>query len=192
MSYRALQAHGVDRSGDFYLSALRYAHHLWLDGYAGRALLALTRALYADIQVDDPVLLRHPLPYAALRWIVATHGSDDFPGNPRISYQHQALRLRGSRSAIRKARAWAAWAIVRKTRPSLPGDPAITAPEPDIEPAAMGPSKSRGTSSISQLNDSPVFNLPVKRSPARQTLAEDPPGMTACRLRPSRRPPPIL
>lgn len=133
MSYRVLQVHGKNRSGDFYLSALRYGHHLWRDGLPGRALLALTRALYADVAADDPILIRHPLPYAAIRWIVATHDKDDFPGNPRISYQHQALRLRGPRSPIRRARAWAAWAIVRSTRPKLPGDPAIPSPEPRIE-----------------------------------------------------------
>lgn len=132
MSYRALQAHGAERSAGFYLSALRYSHHLWKGGHAGRAILALTRALYADVPAGDPVLSRHPLPYAALRWIVSHHGGDDFPGNPRISFQHQALRLRGHRRDLRRTRAWAAWALVCRARPGLRGDPAIETPEPTI------------------------------------------------------------
>lgn len=115
---------------EFYFKALQYGHYLWQTGYAGRAILAVTRALYAEIKEEDLILANWPLPYAALRWIVATHDSDDFPGNPRISFQHQASRLRGPRQELRRARAWAIWAIIRKARPSLPGDPA----DPVVEP----------------------------------------------------------
>ncbi len=124
LDHRVLGSHGAGRGADFYLSALRYGHYLWRHGHTGRAILALARALYAKTIAADPVLRRHPLPYAAIRWVVAEHGSDDFPGNPRISFQHQARRMRGTRQDLRRARAWAAWALVRAARPGLPDDPA--------------------------------------------------------------------
>ena len=125
--YRILQQHGARRDAGFYFSALQYAQQLWCDGHAGRALLAATRALYADLAEGDEVLSRWPLPYAALAWMMQHHDSDDFPGNPRLSYQHQATRLRGDRAELRSARAWAVWALACAARPSLPGD--VTCPE---------------------------------------------------------------
>lgn len=121
MSHRCLTELGKD-TPEFYFKALQYGHYLLQTGHAGRAILAITRALYADIGTDDPVLEKWPLPYAALKWIVANHSSDDFPGNPRISFQHQATQLRGEREALRRARAWAVWALIRDARPSLPAD----------------------------------------------------------------------
>lgn len=117
----------------FYVTALRYGHTLWHKGHAGRAILAITRALYADVPANDPILKDWPLPYAALAWIIKTHSSDDFPGNPRISFQHQATRLKGERQDLRRARAWAAWALIRKARPSLPADEEQQIEEPSIE-----------------------------------------------------------
>lgn len=121
--HHLLGRHGSSRDAAFYLDALRYGQALWLQGHAGRALLAITRALYAHIAANDPVLPLWPLPYAAMAWIVRHHDSDDFPGNPRLSYQHQATRLRGERRELRSARAWAVWAIVCRIRPHLDGDP---------------------------------------------------------------------
>ncbi|MEM7790645.1 MAG: hypothetical protein AAF546_04520 [Verrucomicrobiota bacterium] len=106
----------------FYFKALQYGHYLWQKRHAGRAILAITRALYADVPENESILKQWPLPYAALKWIVSKHASDDFPGNPRISFQHQATRLKGERREIRRARAWAAWAIIRVARPSLEAD----------------------------------------------------------------------
>jgi len=129
MSHRCLT--DLERNTpEFYFKALQYGHYLWCQGHAGRAILALTRALYTDLASNDPVLQQWPLPYAALRWMVANHSSDDFPGNPRISFQHQATRLRGPRRELRRARAWAVWALIRKARPNLPGDPADPVEEP--------------------------------------------------------------
>jgi len=132
LDYRILSAHGPRRDAEFYFDALRYGHHLWLQRHSGRALLALARALYADVSASAEVLKTWPLPYAALRWIVESHSGDDFPGNPRISFQHQACRLRGPRAEQRRARAWAAWALVRKARPNLPGDPSLDSEEPSL------------------------------------------------------------
>ena len=49
MSHRCLtKLRGGDLEA-FYLTALRYGHYLWLQGHAGRAILAMTRALYTDL-----------------------------------------------------------------------------------------------------------------------------------------------
>lgn len=121
MSHRFLTGQDKDNP-EFYFNALQYGHYLWQSGHAGRSILAVTRALYADLPEEAAMLREWPLPYAALKWIVAKHHSNDFPGNPRISFQHQATRLRGKRQDLRRARAWAVWALIREARPSLPGD----------------------------------------------------------------------
>ena len=138
LDYRVLQQHGMARDAAFYLDALRYGQVLWMTGHAGRALLALTRALYADVREGETVLAQWPLPYAAMRWILEHHGSDDFPGNPRVSFQHQASRLRGQRQDQRSARAWAVWGLVRVARPALPGDERQAVVEPSFEEIFAG------------------------------------------------------
>ena len=59
-----------------------------------RAILALTRALYAAPPHSKDAI--YPVPYAALSGICQTHGGQGagFLGNPRISFQHQAQRMR--------------------------------------------------------------------------------------------------
>ena len=133
LDYRDLRQHGPRRDAGFYFSALCYAQQLWCSGHAGRALLGLTRALYANLRGDEEILRDWPLPYAPIRWIIQHHDSDDFPGNPRLSYQHQACRLRGTRQEIRSARAWAVWALACRARPTLPGDAAL----PELPAAAV-------------------------------------------------------
>lgn len=120
--HHLLGRHGAARDAAFYEDALRYGQALWHQGHSGRALLAITRALYSDLAADDPVLQSWPLPYGAMAWIIRHHNSDDFPGNPRLSYQHQATRLRGERRDQRSARAWAVWSLVCAIRPHLAGD----------------------------------------------------------------------
>lgn len=120
-------------SPEFYLNALQYGQALWLRGHAGRAILALTRALYADLNAEEPIFHTWPLPYAAFKWIVTQHPSDDFPGNPRVSFQHQATRLRGDRQMLRRSRAWAVWALIRQAKPALPGDPSDRIQEPTYQ-----------------------------------------------------------
>ena len=123
MSHRCLtDLKSADRAL-FYESALRYGQYLWLNGNAGRAILAVTRALYADVPGESQVLTDWPPPYAAIRWIVVHHESDYFPGNPAVSFQHQATRLRGEHFERRRARAWAVWALITKARPTLTCDP---------------------------------------------------------------------
>lgn len=132
LDHKLLRRHGEARDAAFYLDALRYGHYLWQHGQAGRAILSISRALYAKIDAQDSCLLRQPLPYAALAWIMRHHHSDDFPGNPRISFQHQAVRLRGERRELRAARAWAVCALAAAARPQLPHDdkcPLLEQPE---------------------------------------------------------------
>lgn len=138
MTYRSLSElrNGVPEA--YYLAALRYANTLWLKGHSGRAILAATRALYADLPEDSAVFRDWPLPYRGLHWIVAQHPMGDFPGNPRVSFQHQATRLRGERQELRRARAWAAWALVRVAKPDLPGDAGQEIREPSLEAIRSG------------------------------------------------------
>ena len=122
MSYRNLKELRGGNIEVFYLAALSYGHYLWLKGYSGRAILAITRALYANLPAEAEVLREWPLPYRALHWIVGNHPSQDFPGNPRISFQHQATRIRGDRMALRRTRAWAVWKLICSAKPELPSD----------------------------------------------------------------------
>jgi hypothetical protein len=57
----------------------------------------------------------------------------DFPGNPRISFQHQATRLRGERQELRRARAWAVWSLIRAIRPELEADRTQNICEPTVQ-----------------------------------------------------------
>ncbi|KAF0093744.1 MAG: hypothetical protein E1N59_2574 [Puniceicoccaceae bacterium 5H] len=129
MSYRDLNQLGTERGPIFFLTALRYGQYLWQRHESARAILALARGLYADL--DRPEA--HPLPYGAIGWIVHHHPGDTFIGNPRISFQHQAERYRGSRARLRCARSWAAWQVVRMADPDLPGDPHPACVEPTAE-----------------------------------------------------------
>lgn len=122
----------------FYYTALKYGHYLWQQNHSGRALLAITRALYADLNPEAEVLAEWPLPYAAIHWIAQQHDTHDFPGNPRISFQHQATRIRGERAELRQARAWAAWKLICLAKPELPGDEAQSIEEPNTDAIVEG------------------------------------------------------
>lgn len=133
MSYRDVRAASDADVEAYYFTNLQYGHFLWREGFAGRALLALTRGLYADLPQTALVLEPWPLPYGAIGWSVSKHPSDDFPGNPRISFQHQATRMEGERRDLRRARAWAVWWVICAARPSLAPDLKQEITEPDIE-----------------------------------------------------------
>jgi len=133
MDWRELRRHGEGRGAEFYLSALTYGQHLWRRGLAARALLAVDRALLADVRAGDAVLAQWPLPYFALRWIMTQASASALVGNPRVHYQHLAGRMKGPRVAQRQTRAWAAWWLARLAQPEWPGD----AKHPVSEPSAM-------------------------------------------------------
>lgn len=78
------------------------------------------------------ILEAHPLPYAAMRWIIEQAPPELFIGNPRIHFQHYADRMNEPRREQRRWRAWACWAIVRAIRPGLPADLRHQVEEPTI------------------------------------------------------------
>ena len=131
MDWKHLNAHRETLGGEFFLTALRYGQQLWTDNLPARALLAVDRALYANLKGDEPELRDHPLPYAAIAWLVKNNPDDTFTGNARVHYQHLADRVRGDREYLKRWRAWAAWALVRRVRPDLPADPKHAVVEPD-------------------------------------------------------------
>lgn len=126
LDWRELHRHGADRGPDFFLSALTYGQHLWQRGLAARALLAVDRALFADVPTPTP----WPLPYRALRWLMTHADPVALVGNPRVHYQHLAGRLRGPRANQQRARAWAVWQLARLAHPEWPGDSRHPVAEP--------------------------------------------------------------
>ena len=138
MTWRELRRHGDGRGAEFYLSALTYGQHLWQRGLAARALLAVDRALLADLAPGDPILGAWPPPYRALRWIMTNSTAEALVGNPRVHYQHLAGRIQGPRTAQRRARAWAAWQLARLANSAWPSDPQHAIQEPSFAEIADG------------------------------------------------------
>lgn len=130
MDAGALTAHGEDREGAFYLTALTYGHYLWQHRQVARAMLKLNRGLGADLRADEPELLQWPLPYAAMGWFLYHAPTDVFIGNPRVHFQHLADRMNEPRLDQRRWRAWACWQLARVVRPEFPGDPKHAVVEP--------------------------------------------------------------
>lgn len=131
MSWRDLEAARERGESEHYLACLRYGQWLWTQGLPARALLAVDRGLFCAVPSGDPALAGHPLPYAAIRWMVTQDIGLDFIGNPRVHYQHLADRVRGGREHRVRWRSWAAWAVVRTARPDWPADPRHEVAEPD-------------------------------------------------------------
>ncbi len=122
LDYRHIRQSGADRGPGFYLRCLEYAQFLWLNDTPARCLLAVDRALFADLNGDEEPLLNWPLPYAAVAWILLQAPGQAFIGNPRIHFQHLADRVRDPSRPIKKWRSWACWHIVGRCRPELEGD----------------------------------------------------------------------
>lgn len=136
MDASALSVHGPDRDAGFYLTALTYAHYLWRQGLAARAILKLDRALLSDLRGDEPVLRAWPLPYAAMAWCLRHTPAEVFLGNPRVHFQHLADRMNEPRREQRRWRTWACWQICRVVRPEFPADPTHLVGEPTVEQIA--------------------------------------------------------
>jgi hypothetical protein len=134
----ALAAHGASRDEGFYLTALEYAQCLWQQGLPARALLLINRAMGCDLTGASAILGRHPMPYAAVAWILTHHEAAHFIGNPRRHWQHLATRMAGPRPEIRTWRAWACWALARRILPHCPADEIQLAREPIAEPLVGG------------------------------------------------------
>lgn len=126
-----------NRGTDFYQTCLEYAQVLWRQKLPARAILCLDRAWGADLDGNEAILERWPLPYQALVYILQNVPAEAFLGNPRIHFQHYADRLREPRIEQRKWRSWACWALSCKTRPDLPGDPKHEVEKPALEEIAQ-------------------------------------------------------
>jgi hypothetical protein len=140
LDWRALHAfRESDRGAEFYFACLEYGHALWRRGFAARALLCLDRAMGADLTGGEEILRQHPLPYAAMAWLIQHTPAGVFLGNPRVHFQHYADRVNDPRREQRRWRAWACWALARAVRPDLPGDPRhnVIEPTPDQIDAAL-------------------------------------------------------
>lgn len=130
MDWSVFRVHGADRRAGFYRTALEYGHFLWLGGRAAWAILCLDRALGANLSGDEPVLSEWPLPYRAMASFLGQTPPDVFIGNPRVHFQHLAVRMGEPRREQRSTRAWACWVITRAVLPHLPGDPRHDVAEP--------------------------------------------------------------
>lgn len=117
--FTVTRRHGGEKGADFYVDALRYAQSQWISGKPAQAILQLDKAWMAELAGDDEVLVWHPPPYLALRWILkrAVDGSCGFLGNPVRHFQHLASRMSGPRAEIR---AWRAWLCMHIAEDELP------------------------------------------------------------------------
>jgi hypothetical protein len=136
LDWRELHRHGADRGAEFYVSALTYGQHLWQRGLAARALLAVDRALLADVPASATAAW--PLPYRALRWLMTHASPAALVGNPRVHFQHLAGRVSGPRASQQRARAWAAWHLACLARPDWPGDALHMVEDPTVGDIAAG------------------------------------------------------
>lgn len=125
---------GRKRGGEFYELALTCAQSLWLQGVPAQSILLLNRAFSADLTGDEPVLQTWPLPYAAMHWVMANRGEDQFIGNPRRHFQHLATRMVEPRKELRSWRAWACWAYACDIFPGYPADEKQIEEEGVVEP----------------------------------------------------------
>ena len=139
LDWRALHAfREKDRGIEFYFACLEYGHTLWQKGFAARALLCLDRAFGAELNGGESLLRSHPLPYAAMAWLIAQTPPEVFLGNPRVHFQHYADRMNEPRRDQRRWRAWACWALARAVRPDLPADPKHEVIEPSLDDIDAG------------------------------------------------------
>ncbi|MEM9016919.1 MAG: hypothetical protein AAGC68_07885 [Verrucomicrobiota bacterium] len=118
----AMKSFRNDRGPGFYLQALTCAQSLWRQGLPAQAVLLLNRAFSAHLRGDEEVLRSWPLPYEAMRWILANRTEDMFIGNPRRHFQHLATRMVEPNRELRSWRAWGCWVYAREVFPDDPAD----------------------------------------------------------------------
>lgn len=148
MTWRDLRSHAD--SSEFHTAACRYANFLWMQSTPARAILALCRAIYTVPQEDFPQPTFALKTYSAYAWFLRqSRVHPGFLGNPRISFAHQATRMKCRNAEINRFRAWALWHLTRAHFPSLPPDPKCTerAPCPSEIAGILGQTGYRGESS---------------------------------------------
>lgn len=129
---------GKRKGFGFYQTSLQCAQSRWLEGFPAQAILMINRALSVDFSTwpDEERAKLNDLsfPYQALAFIIREGGRYGFLGNPRRHFQHLATRMSGANLELRIARAWACWAIARKTLPDLTADEKQLTEESITEP----------------------------------------------------------
>ncbi len=133
MDWRDVHAFREERGAELYLALLQYGNGLWQRGLPARALLCLDRAFGTALTGAEPVLVRWPLPYDAMAWLMASTPEGVFIGNPRVHFQHYADRMNEPRREQRRWRAWACWQLSRIVLPHLKADPRHVVVEPSPE-----------------------------------------------------------
>jgi len=132
LSYRTLRAEPGGQAlvpDELFDRARAYANDLWMRGLPARALLALCRALYlAPGELSE----HRRQPWDVFVWMLRNHQGLDFLGNPRISFVHQATRIRAEH-VLKRQRAWALWYLSRANLPHLPPDPKVSEDPPALE-----------------------------------------------------------
>jgi hypothetical protein len=131
-NYRILRESGAPGSHSFYQSALRYTQYLWIHGLPARAILALCRGLYAAEETS--LKSAATCPYQAYLWMIKFPDPVGFLGNPRISFQHQTIRMPLHSTALKRCRAHALWLLTLSARPDFPADPDELEPDKKVDP----------------------------------------------------------
>jgi hypothetical protein len=100
--------HRAECGEPFYIACLELAQSLWVTQRPAQAILQLDKAMMANIAADSEVLRTHPIPYAAMLWIIENTPALDFIGNPVRHFQHLASRMnwKQPQPELRIARAW--------------------------------------------------------------------------------------
>ena len=114
---REILALGDDRGPRFYEASLSYGQSQWRSGFPARALLQCNRALATYLNAEEAVLMRWPLPYSAMSWLMVHRFEDKFLGNPRRHFQHLATRMVEPHKELRVWRAWACWYLATLVLP---------------------------------------------------------------------------
>lgn len=134
--HRDIEALNHERGPLFYETALHYAQSLWREGFPAKSILLINRALSLPLPGDESILVKWPLPYAALVWIMQNRVEGQFIGNPRRHWQHLATRMVEPNKALRIWRAWACWYLAKTilSESEFPADQKQIREEQIVEP----------------------------------------------------------
>ena len=113
LNWSHTRAHKLECGPSYYYACLELAQAYWLRAKQAQAILQINKAFLAD--VPEP---QHPLPYAALGWLLEHRRAKDFLGNPVRHFQHLASRMTPPRKKLRTWRAWACFYISKKVLPA--------------------------------------------------------------------------
>lgn len=100
--------HRAQCSFEYYQACQELAQSQWIEGKPAQAILQLDKAMMATLRADENCLNTHPIPYAAILWIIQQSKGTYFLGNPVRHFQHLATRMNWKQPnpALRITRAW--------------------------------------------------------------------------------------